>query len=64
MADLLLTYFERDVESGSLEEAGREEFDANTSPEAARQALEAGEEWASADRRNRSYRIERLLPPD
>ena len=64
MADLRVTYYERRPDSGSLEEAGTEEFDANTSPQAAQQALEAAERWISVDRRHRSYRIERLLPPD
>ena len=64
MADMRVTYYERRHESSSLEEVGSEEFDANTSPQAAQLALEAAERWISADRRNRSYRIERLLPPD
>ena len=64
MADVVVTYYERLPESGSLEEAGSEKFDANTSPQAAQEALEAAERWISTDRRHRSYRIERLLPPD
>jgi hypothetical protein len=64
MADLRVTYFERQLDSGLLEEVGSEDFEDNTAPLAAQRALDAAEKWTDPDRRNRSYRIDRLLPPD
>ncbi len=64
MADLRVTYFERQLDSGLLEEVGSEDFEDNTAPLAAQRALDAAEKWIDPDRRNRSYRIDRLLPPD
>lgn len=64
MADLRVTYFERQLDSGLLEEVGSEDFEDNTAPLAAERALDAAEKWIVPDRRNRSYRIDRLLPPD
>ncbi|HEX3831570.1 MAG TPA: hypothetical protein VHW04_06335 [Solirubrobacteraceae bacterium] len=64
MADLHVTYYERTGDDSRLVERGREEFEAATSPRAAQLALEAAERWIEPDRRNRTYRIERLLPPD
>jgi hypothetical protein len=64
MAEMRVTYFERDETSGSLEEVTREQFSSKTSKRAARAALEAAERWIEPSRRNRTYRIDRLLPPD
>jgi hypothetical protein len=64
MADLHVTYYERIEDDGQLVERGREAFEAGTAPQAAQLALAAAERWIEADRRNRTYRIDRLLPPD
>lgn len=63
VAELLVTYLERG-ERGALAQRGTETFQAATAPQAGQLALEAAERWIETDRRNRSYRIERLLPPD
>lgn len=64
MADLHVTYSDRTEDDGQLVERGREAFEAGTSRQAAQLALAAAERWTVPDRRNRTYRIERLLPPD
>jgi len=64
MATLRVTYLDRRSDSGALEEVGHEEFEDHTSPEAADRALEAAQKWIESDLRNRSYRIDRLLPPE
>ena len=60
MADLRMTYLEREESSGRLAKVD----DEATSRQAAELALVAAEAWIEPDRRNRSYRIDRLLPPD
>jgi hypothetical protein len=64
MATLRVTYVERLPGSGLPEDVRHEEFEDHTSPEAAKRALEAAEKWIESDHRNRSYRIDRLLPPE
>jgi hypothetical protein len=44
--------------------ARHEDFEDNTAAQAAQRALDAAEKWIEPDRRNRTYRIHRLLPAD
>jgi hypothetical protein len=64
MAEMRVTYYERHEPEGVLEEVQHEEFNAKTSRQAVRAAAESAERWIEPSRRTRTYRIERLLPPD
>jgi hypothetical protein len=64
MAEIRVTYYERDESAGVLAEVSHEEFDARTAKQAMLAAVESAERWIGPDRRTRTYRIERLLPPD
>ena len=59
-----VTYYERDESEGALAEVRHEEFRGRTSKHAVLAAVESAERWIGPDRRGRTYRIERLLPPD
>ena len=59
-----VTYYERDEYEGALAEVSHEQFKGRTSKQAVLAAVESAERWIGPDRRTRTYRIERLLPPE